>query len=338
MKVRLAQKAAVTLALAAGAALAAVEAETESAVNRRGYELLRKGDVQGAIKVFQQNVEAHPGSWNVYDSLGEAYEAAGGAAQAAESYRKALELNPKAKSARYGLERTTGERKPLRPLVLFHISAGILGLLSGGGALFLRKGSRRHALAGRAFVVVMLCMGASGALMAYTDPAGEVVNILMGILACYLVVSAWLTARRRVGVGWPERIAAMVGLAVAFSLLRYGLEAARDESGAGGGVPGAVFFIFSFVAFLATAGDIRMIERGGITGTGRIARHLWRMCTALFIAVGSFFLGQPQVFPDWLRQSPGLRAVPVLLVLGALVFWMVRVRRASFQRRAWAVP
>jgi hypothetical protein len=47
--------------------------------------------------------------------------------------------------------------------------------------------------------------------------------------------------------------------------------------------------------------------------------------------VGSFFLGQPQVFPDWLRQSTGLRALPVLLVLAAMVFWLVRVRRGSFR-------
>ena len=80
-----------------------------------------------------------------------------------------------------------------------------------------------------------------------------------------------------------------------------------------------------------------MIARGGLVGTARIARHLWRMCTALFIAVGSFFLGQPQVFPDALRNAPVLRAVPVFLVLGSLVFWMIRVRSPN-AFRSYPIP
>jgi uncharacterized membrane protein len=329
MKFRLAVTAVVTLLVAAGA-LAATEAESEIATNRRGYALLRQGDVQGAIAVFRENVQAHPESWNVYDSLAEAYEAAGETEQAVANYREALARNPRAKNARYALERLTGEKRPLRPLVVFHVAAGILGLIAGTTAMALRKGSRRHALAGRVFVMAMLFMGSSGAYIAYTDPLGEAINVLAGIMACYLVVTAWLTARRGSWVGRAEWLAAVVGVAVAFSLVRYGLEA-ESESGGPSSDPGAVFFVFAAVAFIAVAGDIRLIERGGVTGTRRIVRHLWRMCVALFIAVGSFFLGQPQVFPDWLRQSPGLRALPVLLVLAAMVFWLVRVRRGSFR-------
>ena len=66
--------------------------ENERVLNTRGYELLRKGDVQGAIRVFQRNVEAYPDSANVHDSLGEAYLAAGDCANAVASYRKSFEL------------------------------------------------------------------------------------------------------------------------------------------------------------------------------------------------------------------------------------------------------
>jgi hypothetical protein len=48
---------------------------------------------------------------------------------------------------------------------------------------------------------------------------------------------------------------------------------------------------------LAAVGDVRMLARGGITGARRIGRHAWRMSFGLFIATGSFFLGQQQVFP-----------------------------------------
>src|ERR1022692_5020033 len=51
----------------------------------------------------------------------------------------------------------------------------------------------------------------------------------------------------------------------------------------------------------------------------RIVRHLWRMCFGFFIATGSFFLGQQQVFPAWLRGSSVL-FIPALLPLVLLIF------------------
>jgi len=68
-----------------------------------------------------------------------------------------------------------------------------------------------------------------------------------------------------------------------------------------------------------------MLTRGGISGRQRITRHLWRMCYALFIATGSFFLGQQQVFPVFLRGSIFL-TIPALLPLPLLIYWFLRVR------------
>ena len=42
------------------------------------------------------------------------------------------------------------------PLLIVHICGGILGVLSGGVALFVRKGSRLHRRAGNVFVIAML--------------------------------------------------------------------------------------------------------------------------------------------------------------------------------------
>ena len=70
---------------------------------------------------------------------------------------------------------------------------------------------------------------------------------------------------------------------------------------------------------------LRVIRRGGVTGAARLARHLWRMCFALFVASGSLFLGQPQVFPAPLRNSPLLIGMAVA-PLGFLIFWIIRVR------------
>jgi uncharacterized membrane protein len=47
------------------------------------------------------------------------------------------------------------------PLLAFHISAGIVGILSGAAAMSFLKGSLRHALAGKVFVLSMLTRAAS---------------------------------------------------------------------------------------------------------------------------------------------------------------------------------
>ncbi|MGQ0639703.1 MAG: hypothetical protein ACT4P6_02875 [Gemmatimonadaceae bacterium] len=85
--------------------------------------------------------------------------------------------------------------------------------------------------------------------------------------------------------------------------------------------------VIGSVMLLAAIGDLRAIRSGGggLRGSRRLARHLWRMCFALFVATGSFFLGQMKFLPE------PVRIVPLLLVLAFapivfLFYWMWRVR------------
>jgi hypothetical protein len=62
------------------------------------------------------------------------------------------------------------------------------------------------------------------------------------------------------------------------------------------------------------------------------------MCYALWIATASFFLGPrarlAKVFPERLL-NPALLALPVLLVLLAMLYWLWRVRiKRTFQADA----
>jgi uncharacterized membrane protein len=52
------------------------------------------------------------------------------------------------------------------PILVVHICAGSLGLLSGTAAMSFRKGSPRHVLAGRVFVASMLTMCAFATYLA----------------------------------------------------------------------------------------------------------------------------------------------------------------------------
>jgi hypothetical protein len=220
------------------------------------------------------------------------------------------------------------------PILFIHICSGLLALLSGTAAMSFRKGSRRHRLTGNVFVISMLSLGASGAYLGFMKH--QTLNGLQGGLTFYLVATAWWTARRRDGeTGTLDWGALTVPLAVGASLLFYGFEAANSQTGSKGGYPAAAYFIFGSVALLFAAGDVRMLLRGGVSGTQRIARHLFRMCYALFIASASFFLGRQQIFPAFLRNSGALFLLSFLPLI-LMILWLFRVRFTNaYRRKDW---
>jgi tetratricopeptide (TPR) repeat protein len=71
----------------------------EYILDNSGYEFLRNKRIKEAIEIFELNVEAYPQSYNVYDSLGEAYMSNGDKGLAVRSYQKSLELRPDNKNA-----------------------------------------------------------------------------------------------------------------------------------------------------------------------------------------------------------------------------------------------
>lgn len=208
-------------------------------------------------------------------------------------------------------------------LTVIHIVAGSVALLAGAGAMIFRKGSRLHRRSGNLFFVAMLAMGVLGAAIAAAKP--DYGTALMGALTCYLVATAWMTVRRPEGEsGRFERIA-MTAAAVlaAFALVRGFATAGYPHD-----YPASFYWVVGTVLAALALLDLRVVRRG-VTGAQRLIRHLWRMGFAFFIAAGSLFLGQPDVFPEPLKPA-ALRAVPVVLVVGLTLYWLIRV---SFEHR-----
>ena len=209
------------------------------------------------------------------------------------------------------------------PLLILHILGGSLSLIAGTVGMIVRKGERLHRVSGNVFTVSMLTLATSGFLLAIFK--SQISNVIAAVLTFYLIASAWLAGRRRNGTGILDYAGLMLCLASAAGVLTLGVRAVLNGKGTDNGAPAAMSFLFGGILLLAAFGDIRVLVRGGISGRPRIVRHLWRMCVGLFIASGSFFLGQPQVFPAWLRGSIYL-IVPALLPLPLMIFWLVRVR------------
>ena len=206
-----------------------------------------------------------------------------------------------------------------------HVLAGGVALVSGFVALYSAKGARRHRRSGIVFVYAMLTMSLLGAVIAafFRPNAG---NVVAGLLTAYLVVTALTTVREpAAGSRGLALVLFVLALTLGLTSVTFGLGAAASPHGTRDGIPAGVFFMFGSVALLSSVGDLRMIRAGGLQGARRIARHLWRMCFALFIAAASFFLGQAKVIPKPVR-IPGLLPLPVLAVLVTMVYWLWRVR------------
>jgi uncharacterized membrane protein len=219
-----------------------------------------------------------------------------------------------------------------------HITAGLVALIAGAIALYATKGSPLHRRAGMVFAVAMLAMSSTGALMAlFIKP--NPVNVMAGALTFYLVATGVLAVKRTVG----EMRGALAGLMAAAIALgtwaaTMGLAAVASPRGFIEGVPAPPLFIFAFAGLGGALLDARMLRAGVIEGRHRIARHLWRMGLAMWIATTSFFLGQAKVFPDFLRQHIEIRAIPPLLVAGLVVYWLVRTLARRRRAKAPAMP
>jgi hypothetical protein len=216
------------------------------------------------------------------------------------------------------------------PILILHICTGTLGMLSGFVAAAFRKGSRQHAMAGDVFVVSMLLLSASGMYLAIMkfQPG----NIVGGALTFYLVATAWMTARRgEGGTGMFDWGALLVPLAVGTANLTWGTEAMLNQTGLKYDYPPGPYFFLGSVAVLSVVGDVRMLLRGGIFGAQRIARHLWRMCFAWFIASASIFLARQQLFPV-LMSKAGALYVLSFVPLAVMIFWLIRVRFANMYK------
>jgi tetratricopeptide (TPR) repeat protein len=76
----------------------------EKEFNTAGYMFLYNKKTDEAIALFELNAKEYPDSWNVYDSLGEAYLVTGQYDEAEKYYQIALKMNPEAESAQKALQ------------------------------------------------------------------------------------------------------------------------------------------------------------------------------------------------------------------------------------------
>ena len=201
-----------------------------------------------------------------------------------------------------------------------HIVAGALALILGAVALLARKGATLHRRSGQLFVCCMLAMGITASVLGHIGG---------GLMSAYFVVTALTTVRPvSAWTRWVNVSALLVAIVLALGLMDKGFKAFASPGGTLNGVPFFMLFFIGTVMAIAAAGDIRVMRSGPLRGGPRLARHLWRMCFALFIAAGSFFSVRARVakiLPEPFT-TPAMRMLPIALVFIAMFYWLWRVR------------
>lgn len=212
-------------------------------------------------------------------------------------------------------------------ILFIHIISGAIGLSSGFASMVTRKGSKIHRRVGNLFFLSMAFMAIGGMLTGHIRDS--ITGVLIASLALYSVATAKLTLERREAeIGRSEYFAFLYILIAFITVLAMGIGIDKNiivvKATSGKDASAGSFYFFSFIALLFASGDIRLILRKKLSSTQRIARHIWRMCFTFFFSALSFFLGQQQVFPEWVIEKR-LLVLPELLILFFMIFWLYRV-------------
>ena len=137
------------------------------------------------------------------------------------------------------------------PFLVVHITAGIIGLLSG-------------------------VVGACASYLALLKHQPN--NFFGGLLTFYMITTAWLAGRRSNNApGKFDWAATLMGFVVGASVLTLGIRVAAGMTKGQPGVPIGMYFFLASISILAASGDVRLLIRGGLSGKSRLVRHLWRM-------------------------------------------------------------
>jgi hypothetical protein len=217
-------------------------------------------------------------------------------------------------------------------LLSIHVAAGGLAMVLGAVALLAKKGGTLHRRSGLVFVCVMLVMGTTASMLGFRRSPTDG-NVFTGLLTAYFVGTALTTVRPV--TRWTRAInvaALVVVVGLAAGAISSGMKGVNSTALSPGGVPvrtiAVMSLILAAVMTLAAIGDVRVMWSGMPRGGPRLARHLWRMCFALFIAAGSFFSIRERVatiLPEPFTTGP-MRALPFVLLFGAMFYWLWRVR------------
>lgn len=211
-------------------------------------------------------------------------------------------------------------------VILFaHISGGAIGIAAGLVASLARKGSVMHKRAGKVFLYSMVICYVIAAIVAPFLASEQRTNFVAAVLALYLLLSGFDTAKRRNFIaGTKEVLGLFVALAITLMGIYFIWLAQHSPTGTVDGAPPQAFILFVVAGSAALVGELYVLIKKTLSNDRRIVRHLWRLSMSFFIASGSLFFGQATFFPAWFNSS----LLPVLFGFFPLVVLFIGVSQS----------
>lgn len=218
-----------------------------------------------------------------------------------------------------------------------HLIAGAISVVAGFLSMLFRKGSRLHRIAGKTFFYTMLILCFSGFYLSTTRSLQF--TFFLAFFSTYLLLTGWYAISRKSATAtvfdrlgfFSISAAGLLALVIASIGWLFELKHPSTEP------PYPAYLVFLVFAGILAYGDYKLIKQAGISGINRLARHLWRMSFSMLIATTIFFQGNSHVLPEILRNEIVLTS-PIVLVIGFMVFWLLRVRPSKSSRSHQNLP
>lgn len=208
--------------------------------------------------------------------------------------------------------------------ITFHIFSGAIALLAGYAVIICPKGKASHKYLGRLYVISILVLGLTGTYIAVLRDVP--LSTMNGLVLCYFVLSslntAWQPANR---INVYDKVLFVIAILITIGFAWYSYQTTQVYGGKLGGFGIQAYLAFGSVMLFSTVADYRYIRLGGLKGSSKLIRHLWRMFFPLLMSTAAFFLGQSRHLPSAL-QSIEFILLPVVFVLLSALYWAIKVK------------
>ena len=206
-------------------------------------------------------------------------------------------------------------------LLVIHIGAGSVALLTALVALVTAKGGVLHVRAGRVYAIGMTLIFLTAAPLAILG--ADVFLLLIAFFSFYLVFAGWRFARNRSrrpqAVDWVAvGILGLTGLA----MWGYGVMQAVEGSG-----QWVTMLVFGGIAVALSVADGLFFQRGRRRERRpaphrRVQRHLTNMMAGTIATVTAVMVVNVSLNPVWLPWI-----LPTVVITPLIVWWNVRTAR-----------
>ena len=202
-------------------------------------------------------------------------------------------------------------------LLVIHIAAGSVALLTAAIALATPKGERWHVLAGRVYAVGMTLVFVTAVPLAILG--GSIFLFLIALFSFYLVFAGWRFARNRRRQAHPMDWAAVIILGMT-GLAMWGYAVVIGLQGSSQWV---TLLAFGGIAVALGIADARFhwTQPGGVR---RVARHLTNMMAGTIATITAVAVVNVDMEPVWVPWI-----LPTLVITPLIAWWNVRVLRRA---------